>query len=542
MLLHQTLEQTAYAHPARIALVCAGVQYSFAYIDLCARRLATTFQRRGVQRGDRVAIYLDNGPETVIAIYAALKAGAVFMPVNPQTKKDKLALLLSDAEPACLITDARTYASLTDVLAQATSVHTLVVIGCSLGPREADKRMVAYDGAVQSDSDFKAPQIIDQDLAAIIYTSGSTGSPKGVMLTHLNMVSAATSITTYLALREDDVILCALPIAFDYGLYQILMAFKVGARVVLEKAFVFPQKVLEVMEHERVTVFPGVPTMFSLLTNLGSLDRFDLAPLRTITNTAAALAEEHISRIARLFPQARLYSMYGLTECKRVTYLPPEELKRRPTSVGRGMPNQEVYLVDEQGQRLPNGSVGQLVVRGSHVMRGYWRKPAETAQRLKPGPMPGEWVLYTGDTFRTDEEGWLYFVGRGDDIIKSRGEKVSPKEVENALYALPGVLEAAVVGVPDPLLGQAVKAYVVLKPGVSYADRDVIRYCMMRMENFMVPKYVTFVDSLPKTDTGKIEKTSLRLREWQQVPSAETAAQVGSAATLSLVEMQGAER
>lgn len=541
MLLHQTLEQTANAHPARIALVSAGVQYSFAYIELCARRLAATLQRHGVQPGDRVAIYLDNSPEAVVAIYATLKAGAVFMPVNPQTKKDKLALLLCDAEPTCLITDARAYADLAGILAETTSVHTVIVTGRTWRRGEADERVIAYEDAVQTDGDFLPPQIIDQDLAAIIYTSGSTGSPKGVMLTHLNMVSAATSITTYLALREDDVILCALPIAFDYGLYQILMAFKVGARVVLEKAFVFPQKVLEVMERERVTVFPGVPTMFSMLLNLGSLARFDLSPLRTITNTAAALAEEHIRRIARLFPQARLYSMYGLTECKRVTYLPPEELERRPTSVGRGMPNEEVYLVDEQGRRLPNGSVGQLVVRGSHVMRGYWRKPAETAQRLKPGPIPGEWVLYTGDTFRTDEEGWLYFVGRNDDIIKSRGEKVSPKEVENTLYSLPGVLEAAVVGVPDPLLGQAVKAFLVLHPGTPYTDRDVIRYCMTRMENFMVPKYVTFVDSLPKTDTGKIEKTSLRLREWQQVPFVGNDSPVGPTA-LSLAEMQGAEQ
>lgn len=536
MLLHQTLEETARARPAGIALVCAGIQYSFAYIDVCAHRLAAVLRRRGVQRGDRVAIYTENCAEAVVAIYAALKAGAVFVPINPQTKKDKLALLLADAEPTCLVTDPRAYASLADVITGATSVATVVVTGRTWRHEEADDRVVAYEEAIQLDHEFLAPPlVIDQDLAAIIYTSGSTGSPKGVMLTHLNMVSAANSITTYLALREDDVILCALPIAFDYGLYQVLMAFKIGARVVLEKAFVFPQKVLEVMECERVTVFPGVPTMFSMLINFGSLARFDLSSLRIITNTAAALAEEHIRRIASLFPQAQLYSMYGLTECKRVTYLPPDELGRRPTSVGRGMPNEEVYLVDEYGLRLPNGSIGQLVVRGSHVMRGYWRKPAETAERLKPGPLPGEWVLHTGDTFRTDEEGWLYFVGRNDDIIKSRGEKVSPKEVENVLYALPGVLEAAVIGVPDPLLGQAVKAYLVLKPDVHYAERDVIRFCMSRMENFMVPRYVAFADSLPKTNTGKIEKTSLRQREWRQ-PLAETAVQFGAEATLSVAK------
>ncbi len=329
------------------------------------------------------------------------------------------------------------------------------------------------------------------------------------MLTHLNMVSAARSVSTYLGLRHDDVIICVLPLAFDYGLYQLLMSVKVGATLVLEKSFTFPVKVLERMAQHNVTVFPGVPTIFSMLMNLGTLGNYDLHALRMITNTAAALSEEHIRQLRALFPQAQLFSMYGLTECKRVTYLPPEQLDIRPTSVGRGMPNEEVWLVDESGRRLPNGSTGELVIRGSNVMRGYWEKPEETAKRLRPGPIPGEMVLYSGDVFRTDEDGYLYFVARKDDIIKSRGEKVSPREVENALYGLEGVYEAAVVGVPDPLLGQAVKAFVVLKDGYRYSERDVIKHCMGCLENFMAPKHVEFVDVLPKTDTGKIKKTGL---------------------------------
>jgi acyl-CoA synthetase (AMP-forming)/AMP-acid ligase II len=231
-----------------------------------------------------------------------------------------------------------------------------------------------------------------------------------------------------------------------------------------------------------------------------------------ITNTAASLPERHIREIRSLFPQAQLFSMYGLTECKRVTYLPPDQLDLRPTSVGRGMPNQEVYLVDEQGNRLPPGSVGELVVRGSHVMRGYWGKPDETAKRLKPGPYPGEFVLHTGDLFRMDDDGYLYFISRMDDIIKSRGEKVAPREVENVLYALPGVLEAAVVGLADPLLGEAVKAYVVLQPGYAYSEREVAKYCLANLESFMAPKYVEFMTALPKTNTGKIDKTALKRR------------------------------
>ena len=287
------------------------------------------------------------------------------------------------------------------------------------------------------------------------------------------------------------------------------MSFKLGATVVLERSFAFPVKVLEVMARERVTVLPGVPTIFSLLMGIKTLSQNDLGALRMITNTAAALSEQHILELRALFPQATLFSMYGLTECKRVTYLPPEQLDIRPTSVGRGMPNEEVWLVDEAGQRLPNGSTGELVIRGSNVMRGYWEKPDETAKRLRPGPNPGEMLLYSGDIFRTDAEGYLYFVARRDDVIKSRGEKVSPREVENVLYGMQGVHEVAVVGVPDPVLGQAVKAFVALRPGFSYSEREVIKYCLGHLESFIAPKQVVFVDALPKTDTGKIKKTGL---------------------------------
>jgi long-chain acyl-CoA synthetase len=484
--------------------VCGENRYSFADVQQRAQAVAALLQARGVQRGDRVALFLDNGIDMVAGLYAALKIGAVFMPINPLTKDDKLAYMLGDARASALLTQA----SFADVWAPAVqkiaSLHTIVVSGDG---ETLDQRQVAWPAAHATDQPQPA-DIIDQDLASIIYTSGSTGFPKGVMLTHLNMVSAARSISSYLGLREDDIIICALPLAFDYGLYQVLMGLKVGATVVIERSFTFPVKVLETMARQRVTVFPGVPTMFSMLMAMKSLAQFDLSALRMMTNTAAALSEEHIRRLRALFPQATLFSMYGLTECKRVTYLPPDQLDIRPTSVGRGMPNEEVWLVDDAGHRLPNGSTGELVIRGSNVMRGYWEKPEETAKRLKRLP-DGQTMLYSGDLFRTDAQGWLYFVSRKDDIIKSRGEKVSPREVENAIYSLEGVYEAAVVGVPDDVLGQAIKAYVTLKPGMQLTERDVIRHCLAHLENFMAPKYVEFVAELPKTDTGKIKKTGL---------------------------------
>jgi long-chain acyl-CoA synthetase len=506
MLLHQLFENSVRRAPDKVALVFEGQRFSYAQIDSQAARLAAVLQQRGVRRGDRVASFLDNSVEAVVSLYAALKCGAVFMPVNPLTKRDKLAYLLNDSRASALIAHAALRSDFEGALAQNTSVRTCLVAGGIDAPF-ADKRCVSY--ADRSDAALEHPASIDQDLAGLVYTSGSTGAPKGVMLTHLNMVSAARSISNYLALQADDVIMCVLPLAFDYGLYQILMANLVGATVVLERSFSFPVKVLENMERERVTVFPGVPTVFSLLLNLKTLREYRLDALRKITNTGAALPEEHIRRLRGLFPQTQLYSMYGLTECKRVTYLPPDQLDIRPTSVGRGMPNQELWLVDEAGRRLPNGNTGELVIRGSHVMRGYWEKPLETAERLKPGPIPGEMILYSGDIFRTDAEGYLYFVARKDDIIKSRGEKVCPREVENVLYGIPGVLDAAVIGVPDPMLGEAVKAFITLKQGAILSEREVIRHCLSKLESFMVPKAVAFVPALPKTDTGKIKKTGL---------------------------------
>jgi acyl-CoA synthetase (AMP-forming)/AMP-acid ligase II len=267
------------------------------------------------------------------------------------------------------------------------------------------------------------------------------------------------------------------------------------------------------MVKERVTGFPGVPTVFAILLQMEDLKRYDLGSLRYLTNTAASLPVEHIQRLRNIFPQAKLYSMYGLTECKRVSYLPPEELDQRPGSVGRGMPNEEVWIVDENGSRVGPGIVGELVVRGSNVMRGYWGDPETTDRVLKQGLLPGEKVLYTGDLFKMDEEGFLYFVGRKDDMIKTRGERVSPKEVENVIYGLEGVAEAAVIPVPDDILGQAIKTLIVTRNGYPLTEKDVLKHCKKELEEFAIPKYIEFRDSLPKTSSGKIDKLTLKEQE-----------------------------
>jgi acyl-CoA synthetase (AMP-forming)/AMP-acid ligase II len=328
------------------------------------------------------------------------------------------------------------------------------------------------------------------------------------MLTHLNMVAAATSITTYLQNREDDIILSVLPLSFDYGLYQVLMAARFGGTVVLERSMAYPYVIIERLIEEQVTGFPVVPTVLSILFRM-DLSQRRFPHLRYVTNTGAALPVAHIRRLRSLFPHVRLYSMYGLTECKRVAYLPPELVDEIPESVGHAMPNVEVYIVDESGNRLPPGQMGELVVRGSNVMKGYWELPEETAKVLRPGPVPGEMVLYTGDLFVMDERGFLYFRGRRDDLIKSRGEKVSPREVENVLYSLEGIADAAVIGAPDPVLGQAVQAFVSLKDGCRLTEREILRHCAGHLEDFMVPKRVEIRAELPKNPSGKIDKRRL---------------------------------
>jgi amino acid adenylation domain-containing protein len=507
------LEQRAADSADKTALISGERRLTYRQLDHLAAALADRLRALGLQRGDRVAVFTENCPEAVATIFGVLKADGVFVMINPTTKAQKLSALLQDCRPVAVVADSRRLPTAVESVASVASVRGIVVAGGD-GNFEMPAGAAVLT-AFPSLADVYPPPTwkrgIDLDLAALIYTSGSTGKAKGVMLTHRNMVSAATSITTYLQNRPDDIILNVLPLSFDYGLYQVLMSVQFGGTVVLERSFVYLHAVLETLRRERVTGFPIVPTIAALLLEL-DLAQYDLSSLRYITSTGAALPTAHINELRRCVPHAKMFSMYGLTECKRVSYLDPADLDRRPGSVGRGMPNEELYLIDADGTRLPYG-VGELVVRGSHVMQGYWERPDDTAQVLMPGPLPGENVLRTGDTFRMVVEGYLYFVGRRDDIIKTRGEKVSPREVEDVLHQLDGVAEAAVIGVPDPILGQAIKAVVVARAGACITEQDVFRHCGSQLEYFMVPHTIEIRDALPKTPNGKRDYRALLAEE-----------------------------
>ena len=511
-LLHDYLQQAASENSNKVALVCMKQRITYSELDARSNALGNFLVAAGVKRGDRVVIFADNTVETVISFWAVLKANAVVSIVNPLTKSDKLSYLLEDCRPAALITDAHLHSVFAAPARSCHHLRCIILSGAIDNMRLADLPHATHWDSAITNGIHKTPptrSCIDIDIAAIIYTSGSTGDPKGVMLTHRNMLAACTSVSSYLELQEDEVILCVLPLAFDYGLYQMIMAFHTGARLVLERSFAFPAQILNLLVAEGVTGFPGVPTIFSILSELKSLKDYDLTKIRFVTNTAAALPVKHILMLRDVFPGARIYSMYGLTECKRCTYLPPKDIDLKPSSVGIAIPNTEMWIVDDDGNKVGSDTVGQLVIRGATVMKGYWEKPEATDRKLKPGPIPGEQVLYTGDFCKMDKEGYLYFVGRMDDIIKSRGEKIAPKEVENMLMNIPGVKEAAVIGVPDNILGQAVKAFVVFEDGIILTEKQLQNECQSRLENFMVPKYIVVMPSLPKTDTGKIKKTGL---------------------------------
>lgn len=526
MLLDLFLEQSAARHPDKTALICGERRATYADVNGGANALAHAFLALGMQRQERVCMYYDNSVETVQGIFAAMKASGIFLVVNPGVKGDKLAYILNDCNARILVTGKRNLKPVESDVAAAADLRHVVIVDAEAAEDGKDVAALfpllkaagkgVHDMAALTGSrprTLPANPNIDLDLASLIYTSGSTGNPKGVTLTHLNMVTAATSITTYLRNEPDDIILAVLPLAFDYGLYQVLMAFKFGGTVVLEKMFLYPGKYLELIARERVTGMPIVPTILGILLNLKDLESQDFSSVRYLTNTAQALPVHYIERMRKVMPKARIYSMYGLTECKRVAWLPPELVDKKPSSVGIAIPNTEVWLEDDAGNRITAPNVpGELVVRGAHVMVGYWNKPEETARCLRiegTGRYAHERILKTGDLFKQDEDGHLYFISRRDDLIKTAGERVGPREVENVVYELPQVKEAAVIGVPDDILGQAIKAFVALVDGAALTEAEVIKHCQKRLEKFMVPKYVEFRPELPKTNTGKISKKGL---------------------------------
>ncbi|MGE3146298.1 MAG: class I adenylate-forming enzyme family protein [Pseudorhodoplanes sp.] len=496
MRVEEFLRRSSASDPAAIALVAGETRLAFGELDARSDGLAVSLSNRGVRRGDRVIVLMENVWETAVAIFGVLKAGAVICPVNPSVKADGLAYVITDSQPRAVLTQAK-FAALCNEASRGLGAPLVIVAQATTALPDG---VLIFEDCLGGVGPLAAAGT-DDDLAMIIYTSGSTGRPKGVMMTHANIDFASGAIASYLENTADDVGLSALPLSFTYGLYQLLVAVRIGARLVLQRNFAFPAEILQNALAEGVTGLPLVPPMAAMLLAMRDLQPGALPQLRYITNAAAALPPAHIARLGKLFPGAKLFSMYGLTECARATYLPPELIDRKADSVGKAIPGTEIAIVDETGEPVASGESGELIVRGPHVMRGYWQNKAATELVLRR--RHGATWLYTGDIFRTDAEGFLYFVGRKDDIVKILGEKVAPKQVEAVLHDCPGVAEAVVVAKPDAVFGHVLHAVVV--PSVKgLSSRDVLRHCAKKLPGVMVPKTVEFRAKLPKTASGKV--------------------------------------
>jgi amino acid adenylation domain-containing protein len=509
--LHDSLIHKAYLVSDKIAVIYNKEQFTYNQLSDKARRIANALVSSGLKRGDRVAIFMENTFDAVAAIYGTLIAGGVFMIINIQTKANKLEYIINDSEASFLISESHLQTVFFPLIEKCVSLKGFFYSGKSISTlKEAKIPYLSFTLLFQQFQPLPVPtHSIATDLAALIYTSGSTGKPKGVMMTHQSMVFAIESITQYLCLTSDDRIMNALPIAFDYGLYQVLMTIYLGATIILEKSFTYYAHVLNIISKYNITVFPAVPTMYVTLVEIHQRNKHCFQSVRIITNTAAALPADFQIPLQEIFPNAKIYRMYGLTECKRVCYLDPTLANQKPSSVGKAIPGTETFILNSKGERCAPNETGILHVRGPHIMRGYWKQPELSLQMLLPDTIPGNVILCTHDWFKMDEDGDLYFLGRSDDIIKTRGEKVSPVEVENVLYGIEGIREAAVIGEYDAVLGQAIVAYISLTDSSSLTEKVIQRECFSKLENFMVPKKIIFLKSLPKTDNGKIKKNEL---------------------------------
>lgn len=511
-LLGEALTRSAKSAPSKTAIIVKGKEYSYDLLKDNAEKLASFFTKAGIKKGERIAIYMDNSWESIVSIYAATLSGGVFLVINSQTKSDKLNYILNDCEAKILVTAQSLKNQLSIALKETPALKNLIVSGNidqikSFSHFKIDSFEKCISTSITA---ISFPNIIPTDLAALIYTSGSTGFPKGVMMTHQSMVFTCWSLIEYLRLSQEDRIMLLLPLAFDYGLYQLLMSVTIGGTLIVEQSFIFTASIYKNIEKYQPTVFPGVPTVYAMMISSNKETQVSFNCIKKITNTAAHLPDDFIPDLKKIFPKALIFKMYGLTECKRVCYLEPELVDEKPTSVGKAIPGTEVFLLSPDGNPVPAGEPGILHIRGPHVMLGYLNKKELTAEMLKDGELPGEKVLCSNDWFKMDEEGFLYFQGRNDDIIKTRGEKVSPVEIENVIYKIPGIREVAVVGIPDEIMGETIIAFATTHGNSTLSEKEIQRECMIHLESFMIPQKVIFLDEMPKSTNGKIEKKELK--------------------------------
>lgn len=517
-LLHELVEGSAGVHPDRPAVTHQDRTLSYSELWDAVQAAGSGLTALATGPRSRVAVYLDKRPETVIALFAASAAALVVVPVNPVLRARQVAYIIGDCTCEVLVTTPERLATLGDLLPQCPSLGSIVLTG----PRPSDGAgPVAPEGVdLLWWDDLTAAQAapvrpsIDLDVAAILYTSGSTGSPKGVVLSHRNVVAGAQSVNAYLPNTCEDVILAALPFSFDAGLSQLTTGFLVGAHVVLLN-YLRPVDVPRLCARHGVTALTCVPPLWIQIADVAWPDEAR-ASLRYFANTGGRMPRTTLDSLRALFPQASPYLMYGLTESFRSTYLDPREIDRRPDSIGRAIPNAEIVVVGADGQPCGPGETGELVHRGALVSLGYWNDPERTAVRFRPAPgaLDGqtltEMAVWSGDLVRLDDEGYLYFVGRNDEMIKTSGYRVSPTEIEEAAYATGVVRDAVAFGVPDDVLGHRILLVVSANGSTGDPVAEVLARMRTMLPLYMVPSEVVVRDELPRSPNGKFDRTAIR--------------------------------
>lgn len=516
VLVHELIADSADRYPARPAVAYKAEILQYAELWRRVRAAAATFSNLGLQRWDRAGIYLEKRLETVISMFGIAACGGVLVPINPVLKNRQVGYILRDCNVRVLCTSSHRLADLTDELGRCPDLRDVVLVGGEPGPaRLSGIRVLQWDEFRPSSAGGTPTpyRVIDTDMAAILYTSGSTGNPKGVVLSHRNMVAGASSVSQYLENNADDRILSVLPLSFDAGLSQLTTAFAVGATVVLMN-YLLPRDVVKLCADERITGLTCVPSLWIQLAQQ-EWPKEAVESLRYFANTGGHMPRATLNALRAALPKSKPYLMYGLTEAFRSTYLDPAEVARRPDSIGKAIPNAEVLVVRPNGDPCEPDEHGELVHRGALVALGYWNDPKRTAERFRPAPgqplgirIP-EIAVWSGDIVRRDAEGFLYFVGRRDEMIKTSGYRVSPTEIEDVAYESGLVAEAAAVGLAHPTLGQAVILVAVPTNGSRLEQEALLQYCRQQLPLYMVPLAVIERLTLPRTPNGKIDRKGL---------------------------------
>jgi len=511
---HHLIAQQARTNPEAGALTENGKTWTYSQLWEAVRSGAAQLQGLGLRRGDRVAVYLEKRRETVAALFAIAAAGGMFVPINPVLRSAQVLHVLADSGAGILVTSPERLRSLRTSLGESDVDRVLVVeADVDRGSQSAGTAPEAIAWGTEDSSMYAEPTVVDGDPVAILYTSGSTGRPKGVVLSHRNLIAGAESVSSYLENTAEDVILALLPLSFDAGLSQLTTAFAVGARCVLMN-YLLPRDVPRMVAAEGITGLTCVAPLWNQLSSIPWPEE-STRTMRYWANTGGRMPRTTLDSLRRHFPAAAPYLMYGLTEAFRSTYLDPAEVDHRPDSIGKAVPDAEILVLRPDGTPCEAGEEGELVHRGAFVALGYWRDPARTAQRFRMLTFEGqEWraperAVFSGDTVVADEEGYLYFVGRSDDMIKTSGYRVSPTELEEAALGTGLVAEVVALGVADEDLGERI-VLAVVAGGEDFEPDGLTRALRRVLPAFQVPSRVVVWPDLPRSPNGKYDRAAIK--------------------------------